>query len=89
MGYLELDLTLSDEAKAMQETVKKFAMEVMRPVGIKLDKMDPEAVIAKDSPSGTSSGPPGSWGYTKGGSPRPLGACWKIWIPRPVRSWLR
>ena len=39
MGYLELDLTLSDEAKAMQETVRKFGMEVMRPAGIALDKL--------------------------------------------------
>jgi alkylation response protein AidB-like acyl-CoA dehydrogenase len=50
MGYLELDLNLSDEAKAMHETIKKFGMEVMRPAGIKLDKLaDPEDVIAKKS----------------------------------------
>jgi hypothetical protein len=30
MGYLELDLTLSDEAKALHETVRRFAREVMR-----------------------------------------------------------
>jgi alkylation response protein AidB-like acyl-CoA dehydrogenase len=51
MGYLELDLTLSSEAKAMHEMVKKFSMEVMRPAGIALDKMaDPAEVIAKGSP---------------------------------------
>jgi alkylation response protein AidB-like acyl-CoA dehydrogenase len=51
MGYLELDLTISDEAKAMLETARKFGMEVMRPIGIKLDKMaDPAEVIAKGSP---------------------------------------
>ena len=45
MGYLELDLNISDEAKAMHETVKKFAAEVMRPVGIELDKLaDPADV---------------------------------------------
>jgi len=50
MGYIELDLNLSDEAKAMQETMRKFGMEVMRPAGIELDKMaDPADVIAKDS----------------------------------------
>ncbi|MBI4765079.1 MAG: acyl-CoA/acyl-ACP dehydrogenase [Deltaproteobacteria bacterium] len=50
MGYLEMDLTLSDEAKAMHETIRKFGLEVMRPAGIKLDKMaDPEQVIAKGS----------------------------------------
>ncbi len=51
MGYLELDMELSNEAKAIQKEVRKFAMEVMRPVGIELDKMhDPADVIAKDSP---------------------------------------
>jgi alkylation response protein AidB-like acyl-CoA dehydrogenase len=50
MGYLEMDLALSDEAKAMHETVRKFGLEVMRPAGIKLDKLaDPEDVIAKNS----------------------------------------
>jgi len=50
MGYLELDLNISDEAKAMHETVRRFCMEVMRPIGIELDKLaDPADVIAKDS----------------------------------------
>jgi alkylation response protein AidB-like acyl-CoA dehydrogenase len=50
MGYLELDVTLSKEALAMRDTAQKFAMEVMRPAGIELDKMsDPEDVIAKGS----------------------------------------
>jgi len=50
MGYLELDLTISDEVKAMYETVKKFAMEVMRPAGIELDKLvDPADVITPGS----------------------------------------
>lgn len=51
MGYLELDMDLSDEVKAIQKEVRKFAMEEMRPVGIELDKMnDPEEVIAENSP---------------------------------------
>jgi alkylation response protein AidB-like acyl-CoA dehydrogenase len=49
MGYPELDLNLTDEAKAMAETARKFGMEVMRPAGIELDKLTPEEVIAKDS----------------------------------------
>ncbi len=50
MGYLELDVELSDEAKAMQETARKFGMEVMRPAGIELDKLaDPADVIAEGS----------------------------------------
>ncbi|MFO7963455.1 MAG: acyl-CoA dehydrogenase family protein [Desulfobacterales bacterium] len=51
MGYLELDMEISDEAKAIQKEVRKFAMEVMRPIGIELDKLkDPADVIAKNSP---------------------------------------
>jgi alkylation response protein AidB-like acyl-CoA dehydrogenase len=50
MGYIELDYTLSDETKAMLETTRKYAMEVVRPAGIELDKLpDPGDVIAKDS----------------------------------------
>jgi alkylation response protein AidB-like acyl-CoA dehydrogenase len=50
MGYLELDLNISGEAKAMHETAKEFAMKVMRPAGIELDRMaDPADVIAKGS----------------------------------------
>lgn len=51
MGYIELEYALSEESKAMQETAKKFAMEVMRPIGIELDNLpDPADAIKKDSP---------------------------------------
>ena len=50
MGYLELDMELSGEIKAIQKEVRKFAMEVVRPAGVELDKLtDPADVIAKDS----------------------------------------
>jgi alkylation response protein AidB-like acyl-CoA dehydrogenase len=50
MGYLELDMDLSNEVKAVQKEVRKFAMEVVRPAGVELDKLlDPADVIAKDS----------------------------------------
>jgi alkylation response protein AidB-like acyl-CoA dehydrogenase len=50
MGYLELDAGLSDEAKTAYGTAHKFAMEVMRPAGIELDRLDnPGDVNAKDS----------------------------------------
>ena len=50
MGYLELDMELSGEVKAIQKEARKFAMDVMRPVGIELDKLqDPTDVYAKDS----------------------------------------
>jgi len=51
MGYLELDPNISDEVKAVMDMVRKFTKEVMRPVGIQLDKIsDPADVIARNSP---------------------------------------
>jgi len=49
MGYLELELTLGDEQKAMVATAERFAKEVLRPAGIELDALTPEAVAGKDS----------------------------------------
>ncbi|MCP4750395.1 MAG: acyl-CoA/acyl-ACP dehydrogenase [Proteobacteria bacterium] len=50
MGYLELDAGLSDEVKAMHKEVRRFALEVMRPVGIELDTLtDPADVYAEGS----------------------------------------
>ncbi|MCP4749628.1 MAG: acyl-CoA/acyl-ACP dehydrogenase [Proteobacteria bacterium] len=51
MGYMELDLDLSKEAKAMQKEVRNFALEVMRPAGIEMDKLqNPAEAVAKNSP---------------------------------------
>jgi alkylation response protein AidB-like acyl-CoA dehydrogenase len=50
MGYLELDVTLNDELRAVQDMARRFGMEVMRPAGIELDKIsDPADVIADGS----------------------------------------
>lgn len=49
MGGLELKLKLNHEQKAMVETAKKFADEVMRPAGIELDKMDSKSIVEKSS----------------------------------------
>lgn len=40
----------SDTAAAVQATARRFATEVLRPVGRKLDRMTPEEVIAPNSP---------------------------------------
>jgi alkylation response protein AidB-like acyl-CoA dehydrogenase len=40
----------SDTAAAVQATVRRFAREVLRPVGRELDRMTPEEVIAPGSP---------------------------------------
>ncbi len=50
MAYPDIDLNLTDEQKAMRDLVKKFGAEVMRPAGIKLDKIaNPADVIAPKS----------------------------------------
>ena len=46
---LELGVTLNDEQKAMFETAKRFAAEVLRPAGIELDKLATGDVIKKDA----------------------------------------
>ena len=51
MAYKELDMSISKEVLAMQKEAKRFAMEVLRPVGIELDQYpDPADVIAMGSP---------------------------------------
>ncbi len=50
MGYTEIDLNVSDETKSMLEQVRRYAMEVVRPAGIALDRLhDPADVIAGGS----------------------------------------
>src|SRR6202521_2393706 len=49
--YQELSLGLPKELQSMKEAVHRFAIEVMRPAAIALDRMaDPSDVIAADSP---------------------------------------
>jgi alkylation response protein AidB-like acyl-CoA dehydrogenase len=51
MGFfLDLNVNLTDEQRALREEVHRFAAEVMRPAADKLDKIaDPADAIAKDS----------------------------------------
>jgi len=49
--YPDLDINLTDEQKSMRDMVRRFGAEVMRPIGIELDKLaDPADVIADGSP---------------------------------------
>ena len=41
---------LTDVEAQVQETAHRFAADVMRPAGIALDRLEPEAVIAEGSP---------------------------------------
>jgi alkylation response protein AidB-like acyl-CoA dehydrogenase len=50
MPLTDIEVNLSDEARAVHDTAHKFAEEVMRPAGRELDRLtDPSDVIAKDS----------------------------------------
>ena len=50
LGLRGLESDLSEEESAIQDAAHRFAVEVMRPIGEKLDKMTPEEVIAPESP---------------------------------------
>jgi len=50
LGLRGLEARLTEEEQAIQDAAHRFAAEVMRPIGEKLDKMTPEEVIAEGSP---------------------------------------
>lgn len=49
MPYTELNLELTEEHELLKEEVHRFAVEVLRPASIELDKLPPEDVIKKGS----------------------------------------
>jgi len=49
MAITDLDYDYSETERAIRDTTRRFADDVLRPAGIELDKMDAEAAIAKDS----------------------------------------
>lgn len=50
MSGFDLDIGMTDEMQAVRESCRRFAAEVLRPVGVKLDGMSAEEVIAAGSP---------------------------------------
>jgi acyl-CoA dehydrogenase len=50
LGLRGLEANLTEEEQAIQEVAHRFAADVMRPIGEKLDKMSPEEVVAEGSP---------------------------------------
>jgi len=50
LGLRGLESGLTEEEQAIQDATHRFAEEVMRPIGRKLDGMTPEEVIAEGSP---------------------------------------
>ena len=74
MAYRDLDFNLTDEQRAMRDTMRKFGAEVMRPIGEKLDKMtEPKDVIAKGSPLWDVIRTYRELGFHKRGLPKALG----------------
>ena len=49
MSYQELDLTLTEQHRNLREEIHRFAVEVLRPASIALDKLPPEKVVEKGS----------------------------------------
>lgn len=45
-----LELPMTEMQTQVLDSVRRFAKEVMRPIGVQLDRMTPEEVVAKDSP---------------------------------------
>ena len=50
LGIRGLEADLTEEEQAIQQVAHRFAAEVMRPLGEKLDKMTPGQVVAEGSP---------------------------------------
>jgi acyl-CoA dehydrogenase len=50
VGLTGFEKPLAEEESAIQQTVHRFARDVLRPIGRQLDRMAPEEVIARDSP---------------------------------------
>src|SRR3974377_2414650 len=50
LGMGGLEAGLSEEERAVQDAAHRFAEQVMRPIGTKLDKMTPDEGVAAGSP---------------------------------------
>ena len=50
MGLIDLEVTLTEQEQAIRDTARRFARDVLRPVGAQLDRLeDPAAVIERQS----------------------------------------
>ena len=70
---LEYDLALTGEQREIRETARRFAREVLRPVGIRLDRMAPGEVIASGSPLYDALAQAARLGFTRLRAPLSLG----------------
>jgi len=70
---VEYDLNLTAEQLEIRATARKFASEVLRPAGIEIDRMTPEAAIAKGSPLYKALAQASQLGFTKMRAPAAFG----------------
>ncbi len=73
MAYFDLHLNLNEDDKAIREAAHKFAKEVMRPMGMELDRMAAEDVVAAHSPIWEFLRQAYELGYHKGAFPTEVG----------------
>jgi alkylation response protein AidB-like acyl-CoA dehydrogenase len=73
MEYVDYDLALCEEDRALREAARKFAEEVLRPTGIHLDRLPPAAVVAEGSPFFDALRQAAELGYTRLGGSAELG----------------
>lgn len=73
MEYLDYDLTLGDEQRELREAAHKFAEDVLRPTGIRLDRLPPREVVADGSPFFEVLRRAAELGYTRLAGPTELG----------------
>jgi len=73
MSYFDLNLDLSAEDKAIKDAARRFALEVIRPASIALDKLSAAEVVEPKSPLWTTLAQAYELGYHKAAFPEEVG----------------
>lgn len=73
MEHIDYDIDLTPEELELKAVAHKFARDVLRPIGIQLDRMTPEAVTAPDSPLFDVLRQACELGFNRMGAPREMG----------------
>jgi alkylation response protein AidB-like acyl-CoA dehydrogenase len=73
MSYFDINRELGWEEKAIRESAHQFAVEVLRPASIEIDKMTAEEAISVESPMWDALGQAYKLGYHKAMFPESIG----------------
>lgn len=73
MDHIDYDIDLTPEELALKESAHAFARDVLRPVGIQLDRMDAADVVAPDSPLFDVLRQASELGFNRMGAPESMG----------------